>query len=382
MKQPIRLAVLAGLALALSACGLFGSDAPRKIEPTPLQPVSNSLAVRPLWSVSLGSQAPVGFQPALVNDSAYAAASGGAVIRVELASGRVVWRIETGGPLSAGVGADASVVAVATPRGEVIALESSTGAQRWRMQASSQVVAPPAVGEGLVVVRTGDYRITAFDAASGERRWSIQRPGPGLALRAHAELLIADGLVYAGLPGGRLLAIQASTGVVRYESVVATPRGANELERIADVVGAPKRDGREVCAVSHQGRLACFDATSGAATWARDFSSSSGMALDPRFAFASSDIGVVQGFSRSGGVEAWRQDGLRYRRLSAPVSTGRAVAVGDFEGQVHFLDRDTGRLIARQATDGSAVLARPVATSAGVLLQTRQSTLWHIAAGQ
>jgi outer membrane protein assembly factor BamB len=232
------------------------------------------------------------------------------------------------------------------------------------------------------VVRTGDYRITAFDAASGERRWSIQRPGPALALRAHAELLISDGLVYAGLPGGRLLAIQASTGVVRYESVVATPRGANELERIADVVGAPKRDGREVCAVAHQGRLACFDAASGSPTWARDFSSSAGMALDPRFAFASSDIGVVHGFSRAGGVEVWRQDGLRYRSLSAPVSTGRAVAVGDFEGVVHFLDRDTGQLISRQATDGSAVLARPVATSAGVLLQTRQSTLWHIAAGQ
>ncbi len=382
MKQPIRLALLASLTLALSACGLFGSDAPRKIEPTPLQPISNSLTVRPAWSVSLGSAAPVGFQPALVNDAAYAAASGGVVVRVELATGRTVWRTETGGPLAAGVGADASLAAVATPRGEVIALEASSGAQRWRAQATSQVVAPPAVGEGLVVVRTGDYRITAFDAASGERRWSIQRPGPGLALRAHAELTIADGLVYAGLPGGRLLAIQASTGVVRYESVVATPRGANELERIADVVGAPKRDGREVCAVSHQGRLACFDAASGTPTWARDFSSSSGMALDPRFAFASSDIGVVQGFSRSGGVEAWRQDGLRYRRLSAPVSTGRAVAVGDFEGQVHFLDRDTGRLIARQATDGSAVLARPLATSAGVLLQTRQSTLWHIAAGQ
>ncbi len=31
--------------------------------------------------------------------------------------------------------------------------------------------------------------------------------------------------------------------------------------------------------------------------------------------------------------------------------------VGDFEGQVHLLDRDTGKTRSRTATDGSAIVA-------------------------
>ena len=40
---------------------------------------------------------------------------------------------------------------------------------------------------------------------------------------------------------------------------MALPRGATELERVADVMGNPVVDERQVCAVAYQGRVACFD---------------------------------------------------------------------------------------------------------------------------
>jgi len=58
---------------------------------------------------------------------------------------------------------------------------------------------------------------------------------------------------------------------------------------------------------------------------------------------------------------------------------GNAVAVGDFEGYVHFLARDTGAFIARHETGGDAVRAAPLALPAGLLVQTVGGALHALA---
>ena len=55
----------------------------------------------------------------------------------------------------------------------------------------------------------------------------------------------------------------------------------------------------------------------------------------------------------------WKQDKLAHRQLRAPQPVGELVAVGDFEGYVHFLARETGAFVARYATDGGPVRAAP-----------------------
>jgi len=61
-----------------------------------------------------------------------------------------------------------------------------------------------------------------------------------------------------------------------WESTVALPRGATELERVADVMGNPVLDERQVCAVAYQGRVACFDRRNGSPLWARDTPATAG----------------------------------------------------------------------------------------------------------
>src|SRR5690606_10335022 len=85
--------------------------------------------------------------------------------------------------------------------------------------------------------------------------------------------------------------------------------------------------------------------------------------------FASDVRGVMYGFLLSSGSNIWKQDALRHRQLSAPASIDGLVAVGDYEGYVHFLAREDGRLMARVATDGDAILAPLEATPYGVVVQ-------------
>lgn len=358
----------------LVGCSMFSSSDPR-FQPAPLQAIQEEVAVSTVWNVRVGNRAGTGFAPAVTQDAVYAAAEDGSVVKVDLASGQVAWRASLSARLQAGVGSDDHTTAVVTSNGEVIALDAN-GQEKWRARASSEVLIPPAVGEGLVVVRSGDYRVQAFDAESGERRWSAQRPGPSLALRAVNQMVIAGGFVFTGLPGGKMVAIDIRNGAVQWEGTVAIPRGASELERVADVVGRPAISQNLLCAVAFQGRIACFDiGGTGETAWARDFSGASGMTTDISSAFAADVNGVMYGYLLSGGTNIWMQDALRHRRLSAPASTGSYVAVGDYAGYVHVLAREDGRLVGRSSTDGSAILAQLEATPHGVVVQSSGGAL-------
>jgi outer membrane protein assembly factor BamB len=135
----------------------------------------------------------------------------------------------------------------------------------------------------------------------------------------------------------------------------------------------------DVCAASYQGRVGCFDLTTGSARWTRELSSQVGVAVDERFVFAADDKGAVYAFNRDGGTSAWKNDKLSYRGLSAPVSYGRAVAVGDYQGFVHFLSREDGALLARVATDGSPITANPLVVGSHLIFQTQNGTVAAIA---
>jgi outer membrane protein assembly factor BamB len=74
----------------------------------------------------------------------------------------------------------------------------------------------------------------------------------------------------------------------------------------------------------------------------------------------------------------WKQDKLAHRQLSTPLAGGEAVAVGDFEGYVHFLARDTGVFVARGETGGGAVRAAPLRLGTGLLVQTENGGLFAL----
>ncbi len=371
-----RAALLAGaLALAtLGGCGIWPWSKTK--DPLPaLAPLTAPAGARVAWSLPLPG-AGVGFQPVAVGASVFAAARDGTVVRVDAASGQVQWRSNAGQRLIGGVGSDGETVVVGGLDGALIALDGN-GRPKWTVPTGAEVVTVPSVALGLVLVRTSDNRVAAFDADTGRRRWTFQRQSPPLVLRQTSLIAMDAGSAYVGLPGGRLVSLSLETGALRWESAVSIPRGSNEIERVADVVGSPLVSGREICAVTFQGRLGCFDATSGQARWARDLSSPSGLDLDGNLVVAPDDRGEVQAFSRSG-ASVWRQDKLRRRGLSAPLLLPRFVLVGDRTGLVHGLARDDGALAARLATDGSAIVAAPVASAGLAVVQTTAGALYAL----
>jgi len=350
----------------LDAINPFSGSAPKL---QPLAAIKPTADIRPLWSASIGKAGDYVFKPAVVGDAVYVASAKGTISRID--DGKTVWKIDAGQALSAGVGANGKLVVVGTPKGEVLAFSADDGKAAWKARASSEILAAPVLGDDGVAVKSGDNQVFLFDALDGGRKWAYQRATPPLSVRSAGSPVFADRYLFVGYPGGKLVALALQNGAPVWEGAVASPKGATELDRVADVVATPVVDGSQICAVAFQGRVACFDmGQGGAMVWSRDISSVSGLVMDGRYLFITDDKGVVYGLDRLSGSSLWKQDKLKNRRLSAPIIRRGLVAVADGEGIVHFLSREDGGFAARQKTDGTPVRAPLQALGSSVLVQT------------
>ncbi|MCM8613705.1 outer membrane protein assembly factor BamB [Accumulibacter sp.] len=377
MMRPLLAAAALVASLAgcstLDALNPFSSSGPKMAE---LQPIQASAEARVLWSDAVGKSEDYTLVPAVVGSTVYAAARDGTIVRLE--DGQTAWRIKAGVALAGGVGADARMLVVGTAKGEVLAFSTFDGSPLWRAKASSEVVAPPALSSNLVIVRTVDHRLAAYDASDGKRRWLYQRPSTPLSLRVTAAPLIIEKYVFVGFPGGKLMAVSLDNGAPLWEGTVALPKGATELDRVADVTSVPVIDGRMICAAAFQGRIACFDLGNGNLIWSRDISSAAGVAVDSRYLYVSDDKGAVHALDKASGASLWKQDKLFLRRLTAPQPLRNMVAVGDVKGVVHFLSRDDGSFVARLNTDGSPIRAPLQRLGSSLLAQTSKGSVLAI----
>lgn len=368
--------MVVGLALALSGCstvgGWFGSG-PAKPKPAELVEFKPSASLTEAWKGETGNIAGHVFHPVAVGDDVFAA-GGNQVVRIAVATGNTVWKTDAGVKLSAGAGVGQGLVLTGSGKGDLLALDQASGQLRWKVTLSSEVTGQLLAVADIVIARTGDGSVHGLSVADGSRKWLYTRNLPALSLRGSGGMVVRDGMLYVGFPGGKLVALDASNGAQLWEATVALPRGATELERVADVMGNPAVDERQVCAVAYQGRVACFDRRNGAPSWARDTSSNSGLAMDERNVYVTDDKDAVTAYDKTSGRAGWRQDKLARRQVTAPLALGDWVVVADREGAVHVLSAEDGSFVARAKVD-SSVRTAPVDIGPGFAVQTDKGSV-------
>ncbi len=363
-----RALVVAALAALLVAC----AGGPEKPKPTPLEPLTAQIGVRQVWSARVdAAAAPVAIaQPA----PAFAVAGrDGAVMALAADSGRELWRADAGARIASGVGSDGRWAAAVTRDNELVAWEG--GRELWRARLIARVTTPPLVAGERVFVMGVDRIVHAFDVLDGRRLWNLQRPGDALTLAQAAVVAPFKDTLLVG-QGARLVAVEPRAGGVRWDLPFATPRGTNEVERLADLVGPLARQGDLVCARAFQSAVSCADAQRGSLAWMRPAGGTSNVATDGERVYGVDASGRITAWRAANGDVAWTSEKLLYRQLGGPAVFGRAVVFGDGEGQLHFLARDTGAPLARLATDGSAIALPPVVAGDTLIVATRGGGLY------
>jgi outer membrane protein assembly factor BamB len=363
------------LPLALAALLIAaGCSKDKDVEPpAALVNFPTTLPVKKLWDEGVGGgkkqiKLRLGLGPAIDNGLVFAASHKGEVLAVSLETGHRVWVKKLKMPISAGPAAGFGMVIAGSSKGEAVALDETTGKQLWRVRINSELLSSPAISQDVVVFRSVDGRLNGLDAHTGNSLWSVEQQVPRLSLRGTATPIIAKEAAISGFDNGKVMAVSLKTGDTLWDTALASPHGRTELDRLADIDSAVRVVGENVFAAGFQGRTAMLALDSGQQWWSHDMSSYRGLAVDDDTIYVAQSDGSVVALRQRDGAEMWRNDKLKRRGLSAPVVTSTAIALADFQGYLHWLDKHTGELVARERVAKKQRVSSPPAGEGDVVV--------------
>ena len=299
-----------------------------------------------LWKLDTGSGTSdqyLKLAPIIARQKVYIADAEGSVITIDASNGKKLWTHEikigksgfwssgeqikiTGGP-----GYGENTILVGTNEGDVIAIDADDGNELWKSKVSSEILSTPQKQRDIVIVRTLDGRLFGLNGDNGKLIWTYDRSVPSLTLRGTSSPIIYEGIVICGFDGGRLAAVELTTGRVLWETDITTARGRDELERMVDIDSDPIIIDGVIYVVTFQGQLAAMTLDTGRILWTRDISSYAGFSIDQQNIYVTDDKSIIWAFDRYSGSSLWKQDNLYNRAATAPVNIGNYIVVGDLK---------------------------------------------------
>lgn len=364
-------------ALAVVMVALMAACGSSKPTPAPLESLSNpGVRLSTVWSQRIG-QVDGQLLLAVAQGSVTAANSDGDIVAFDVVSGRERWRTDAKVDLSAMVGSDGRYAAVVTQSNELLAFDQ--GKLLWRERQPGRVITAPLVAGERVFLQAVDRSVRAYDVQDGRWLWQYQRPGgEPLALATTGAIGAFRDTLLVG-QGARLVGLDPTKGTPRFDVNLGTPRGTNEVERLADLVGPLARVDDEVCARAFQLTVACIELNRGSLRWARPQAGTQAVGANERMVVGADGADRLTAWKTENGDILWRVDRFTYRGLSAPAVWGNRIAVADKDGYLHLLAAEDGRTLARMELDGPLVAA-PIVADQLLLVATRKGTLYALRA--
>ena len=391
------------VSITLSGCSTvsdwFADE--EELEIRRLKPIEAKFSPMVEWERDIGDGVNHYFsrlKPVYAYDKLYAADRHGNVVAMEPETGNVVWEknfatFRTEGMLSSvsnlwSSGESARIggifvadrhVFVGTENGYVAALDAESGELVWDATVPGEVLAAPAADDGILVVNTGAGSLFGFNTRTGEQLWRHEGDTPPLTLRGISGPIASNGGVIVGAPTGKLQVNLIDTGVLAWETVISTPSGATELERIVDIDTTPVLYGGTIYTVSYNGTLAAVELRSGRVIWKREYSSYRNLNLDGNQIFVVDNASNVYALDRRNGVELWSQGTLKQRSLTAATPVGEYVVVGDKWGFLHWIEKESGEIVARLDVGGDdeddSIYVEPIVVEGAIVAITRNGVV-------
>ncbi|MCT7655840.1 outer membrane protein assembly factor BamB [Oceanimonas sp. NS1] len=387
MSRHLLKALPLSLSLVLGACSSSTPVAPANALPE----IDNAFDAETRWSASVGKG--VGdyysqLRPAVDGDRLFAASRNGVLKAFSLVEGDDLWETELdeldinenqrSPRIAGGLTAAYGNLYFGSENGVVYAVSQADGELLWTRDVPGEVLAAPAVDEGKVVVHTSAGNLVALDAGSGEQQWLLRNEQPSLTLRSMATPITAGGAVLYGRADGRLgIALLANGQPVR-DTRIASPKGATELERMVDVAARPVILGDILFTIAYNGQLTAHQLISGQSLWKRQYQGSQDLSTDGRQLYITDSRSHLFAVDARSGSEVWANTELENRRLTAPVVFGDYLVVGDDDGYLYWLNRDSGAIVSLERVDGSGLYVAPVVSGDTLYVQSRDGDLTAI----
>jgi outer membrane protein assembly factor BamB len=335
--------------------------------PLPLKDISNSFSPNVIFSGSFDYDTDKNLNLLHLNNQIYYASKNGWIISLNHENNSINWKYSHDQLITGGITGYKDNLFFVDYDGYLVCL-SSLGAINWKSFVG-EIFAPPLAIENIVIVRTTNNKFIALNNIDGSITWDYKVPSSPLPLRSWGELVESDGIIYSGISSGKVVAVNAKSGLLVWESTFSAPRGISELERSNDTTSKVIVDDYVIYAISSKGNVSAISREDGNILWSRSLSSFYGMEEFGDSLIITHNSGSIYQLSKDTNKVLWRNADLQGRDVSRPFLLNEYIMVSDFEGYLHFLNATNGKIESRLKVDDSPLLY-PVKISDDVFLVT------------
>lgn len=282
--------------------------------------------------------------PVLHEDRIYVgAASDSALFVLAREDGRLLRRIEAGGPVQSSVviGDDGLWF---TDSGGYTHRVGLDGEQHWRHFSGAPILSEPTLHDGRIYIANVDNLVYALDAQTGDLVWRhAQKLDPGrvteLELYAAPSPVVVGDLVITGYSDGTLAALGKDSGEMVWQRRVGEGR-------YPDVAASAVVRGGDVIVGGYTEPLLALDVASRNVRWRVDAGAAAPPILSPddeRVVFHGGADGVLRRIDALTGAVDWEWDSQTGASLTQPVWTEAGLLVGSSASGVFLVDPKSGK---------------------------------------
>ncbi len=328
-------------------------------------------ALSPLWTFEAGDG--IESTAAVVNGVVYVGSLDGNLYALELATGKLKFKVETGQEIKSSPTVFAGTVYFGEEGGTFHAVDAQTGAERWTFKTDAGITSSATVlktREGAVRVLFGSYDgfLYCLDG-DGKLVWKLETDN-----YVHATPAVADGKVYIAGCDGLLRAIALTDG--------------KEVARVSlggYAAASPALSGARAYVGTFENQVLAVDLTAGKTLWTyehavRKFPYYASAAVYRDTVVVAGRDKLVRALDAATGRERWVLE-TPARVDASPVLVGDRVLAGSMSGDLYALELATGKIAWQYAT-GSSFSASPAVADGKVVIGTADGLVYAFGAAQ
>ncbi|MEJ8629811.1 PQQ-binding-like beta-propeller repeat protein [Sphingomonas sp. I4] len=273
-----------------------------------------------------------------------------------------------------GASYDSGTVYATDGLGDVIAASAADGKILWRAKPSGPLRGSPTVANGNVYVLTQDNQFYAINQTDGKVVWAGQGTLETQGVFGVAAPAASQGTVVAGFSSGELNAYRYENGRMLWQDALSRTSISTSVSTLSDIDAAPVIDQGRVYALGQGGRMVALELSTGQRLWEQNFAGISTPWIAGEWIFLVTDDARLVALARSSGKARWIVQFQRFHNEKkkngaitwfGPILAGNRLILTNSEGQIVYANPGDGSV---QATvEGKTPFALPPIVANGTL---------------
>ncbi|WP_112382473.1 PQQ-binding-like beta-propeller repeat protein [Sphingomonas carotinifaciens] len=235
--------------------------------------------------------------------------------------------------------------------GDVVAVNAADGSIQWRAKPGGPLRGAPTVANGVVYVLSQDNQLFAISQADGKVQWAQQGTLETQGVFGVAAPAASQGSVVVGFSSGELNAYRYENGRVLWQDALSRTTISTSVSSLSDIDAAPVIDEGRVYAVGQGGRMVALELSTGQRLWEQNFAGIETPWIAGEWLFLVTDDARLVALSRASGKVRWISQLPRFRNEKkksgaitwfGPVLAGNRLILTNSQGEIVYANPGDG----------------------------------------